>query len=333
MSNTALKVGAGVGVGVAALAGTAAGLRRSRGPAPIDPNDPGDYELPPGTDHRVTTDDGAELAVTDAGTGAPVVLVHCWMGARAVWAPVANRLVRDGHRVVMYDQRGHGDSSAGSGGFSISRLASDLATVLEARDVRDAVLAGHSMGGMTVMGLLTDHVDVAAERGKAMVLVSTAAAGLVAAGRPGAAQVIASPLTDRVVASRFGHIFQRGTVGVTACREHLVAWRDLMVATPAASRVGCMRAMAEMDLREALGRADWPVTVLVGSHDRLTPRRHAAEIASLVPGAQLEVLDGMGHMLPFEAADRVAETIAKAAVGDPAGRATAASGQSYGRTS
>ena len=313
MTRTKVLTAAGLVAGLTGGAAAVAATRRTREPVP-DPNEAHHYELP-ATTHTVVTDDGARLAVTDVGQGPAVALAHCWMGSRAVWAPVANRLLESGHRVVLYDQRGHGESTVGSDGFSIDRLGADLAAVLEARDVKDAVLAGHSMGGMTVMALLADHAPVAAERGRAMVLASTAAGGLAAAAaRPGAAWAVSSPLTDRALRSRYGHVLQRGVFGSPACRNHLVAWRDLMVATPASARVGCLHAMRDMDLREVLDRAKWPVTVLVGSEDRLTSRRFAEEIASLLPDGQLEVVEGRGHMLPYEAADRLAEAIAKAAV-------------------
>ncbi|HET8618358.1 MAG TPA: alpha/beta fold hydrolase, partial [Acidimicrobiales bacterium] len=84
-----------------------------------------DLGVPRGRALVVTTDDGARLAVTDAGDRitlggpAPVVLAHCWTGSRAVWAPVARRLVAAGHRVVLYDQRGHGASTAGTAPIAV----------------------------------------------------------------------------------------------------------------------------------------------------------------------------------------------------------------------
>ncbi len=80
--------------------------------------------------------------------------------------------------MVLYDQRGHGASTRGTAPLAIETLAHDLATVLDATDLRDAVLAGHSMGGMTIMSLATHRPDVLKERAKATVLVATAATSL-----------------------------------------------------------------------------------------------------------------------------------------------------------
>src|SRR3546814_9014085 len=72
-----------------------------------DPVGPRKLALPRGVADVVRTDDGADLALHLAGPvdGPLVVLVHCWTGNKELWAPVARRLVRLGHRVVLYDQR------------------------------------------------------------------------------------------------------------------------------------------------------------------------------------------------------------------------------------
>src|SRR3546814_11871182 len=68
--------------------------------------------------------------------GPLVVRVHCWTGNKELWAPVARRLVRLGHRVVLYDQRGHGSSTFGAGLDCVDRLGHDLAAVLSHLDAR-----------------------------------------------------------------------------------------------------------------------------------------------------------------------------------------------------
>ena len=274
-----------------------------------DPNVDHDYLLPAATTDVVVTDDGARLAVTDVGSGPTVVLAHCWMGGREVWSPVAHRLLRSGHRVVLYDQRGHGSSTVGSEGFTIPRLGADLAAVLEHFDITDAVLAGHSMGGMTIMSLAAHHSEVLHRRARAIVLVSTAAAGLGSAASPAAERVLTSPLVDLAMRSAWGHALHRSVVGRTVRRRHVVKWRDVMVATAPEVRAGWLRAMRDMDLREGLATIAVPVSVLVGTHDKVTPAVFAEELVERIPAASLRRLDGFGHTLPFEAPAEVAESI------------------------
>ncbi|HYD09332.1 MAG TPA: alpha/beta fold hydrolase, partial [Acidimicrobiales bacterium] len=190
-------------LGTAALAaGAAVALRRvdARWGSGDDPCAPDELDAPAGTASTIVTDDGAAISVLVAGdgTGPTVVLPHCWMGSRRVWAPVAHRLVRAGRTVVLYDQRGHGESTVGRDGFTIPRLGADLKAVLEHVDARDVVLGGHSMGGMTIQSLATHHLDVLAERVSALVLVSTACGGLSQGRRDaGMAKAIGGALVER----------------------------------------------------------------------------------------------------------------------------------------
>jgi len=261
----------------------------------------------------VRTDDGADLAVTVLGPadGPTVTLSHCWMGAREVWAPVARRLADAGRRVVLYDQRGHGSSTVGSDGFTIKRLGDDLRAVIEAVDAQDAVIAGHSMGGMTVMSLATHHPEVITDRGKAVVLVATGATGLTRGPRLDRVnqRVLASRAFERAMASGFGHALVRSAVGRTARRRDMVVTRDWVVRCAPEARVGWLAAINGMDVTPGLEKIDKPTTVLVGTWDTLTPVRYAKQIADAVSGAKLEVLPGFGHMLPLEAPDEVAAAI------------------------
>lgn len=311
-----LVVGAvGAAVGAAAAAGAVVAAERRWLAADADVS-PEDFVLPAGESLFVETDDGAKLGVTLAGPadGPAVVLAHCWMGGREVWAPVANRLVASGHRVVLYDQRGHGSSSVGSDGYSIPRLGADMRCVVEFADVRDAVVAGHSMGGMTVMSFATHFGDVLAARARAVVLVSTGAAGLGRGGRVDllGRRVFEGRLLERAMRGRFGHALVRSAVGRGVRRSHLVLTRDLVVACPPAARSGWLAAIQGMDLRAGITSIGVPTTVMVGTWDRLTPVRYAAELVDHIPGAELVTLKGHGHMLPLEAPDEVAAALAAA---------------------
>jgi pimeloyl-ACP methyl ester carboxylesterase len=271
-----------------------------------------------GRSFSITTSDGAVLAATDIGSGPLVVLSHCYTGSRVVWAPVATRLVETGHRVVLWDQRGHGESTVGSDGFTIERLGEDLREVLEAVDARRAVIAGHSMGGMAVMAFASLHPSVLRRRVRSIVLVSTAAGGLgtvVPAGT--VAAVLASPVATMVTASVIGPLVGRMVHGPGMTWSQLVTGTRLYSRTAPATRAGCLRSMSSMDLREGLANCQVPAVVVVGDHDRLTPVKMAADIAAHLPDADLIVVPRGGHMLPFEAPGRLAEIISAMTVVAP----------------
>lgn len=272
-----------------------------------------DRLVPEGRRLTVATADGAALAVTDAGpvAGAPVVLAHCWTGGREVWAPVAHRLVAQGRRVVLYDQRGHGSSTLGADGCTMAALGDDLRAVLDALALERAVLAGHSMGGMALQALAAGHADALAGRVAGAVLVATTAGDL-GRGRVLDAlgvHAVSSPRVERWLRRRRSTALVRGAFGRTADADDVALTRDLFVACHPAVRAGFLHAMQAMDLRGALARTGWPVTVVVGTADRLTPVRHARALAAGTDGARLHALGHRGHMLPLETPDEITAAI------------------------
>jgi len=283
-----------------------AGWRAAHDPA-------GPLRLPDGTS-MIEVSDGARLAVTDAGSGPLVVLGHGWTNSRLVWAAVATRLIASGHRVVLWDQRGHGQSTVGSEGMTVARLGCDLRDLLVAVDAKDAVVVGHSMGGMTIMSLINQDPDALASRARGIVLVSTAAAGM---GRGGQADVLTSKVVGsravtRAVGGRMGPRLVRGAVGRRPVHGHLETTARMFAETDAVTRAELFRSMAAMDLRPGLAACPVPATVVCGSRDYLTRRHLGREIADLIPGARyVEIPDG-GHMLPFEAPDRLFSLIESA---------------------
>src|SRR5918992_1298907 len=109
------------------------------------------------------------LAGEEAGEGVPVVLLHGLTATRRYVVMGSRNLERSGHRVVMYDARGHGRSDPGDA-YDYDRLAQDLLAVLDDRGIERAVLAGASMGAHTIVRFALDHP----ERAAALVLVTPA---------------------------------------------------------------------------------------------------------------------------------------------------------------
>jgi len=274
-------------------------------------------------DHRlVRTPDGAHLAVWDLEGDGPesgvVVLPHCWGCSHEIWVPVARRLLEQGHRVVLYDQRGHGASTRGTAPLAVDTLAHDLSAVLESTDVRDAVLVGHSMGGMTIMSLATHRPEILRERAKATVLVATAATSVgdrSARVAQVAGQVVASPLVSRAMRARNGHLLVRTVFGTGPDRSHLDLTRELFADCDGTVRGNFMVSLATMNLLEGIATMQVPTTVMVGSRDTLTVPAKADEIVSTVPGARLVTLRDRGHMLPLEDPDAVTDEIVRAVKG------------------
>ncbi|GAC1307611.1 MAG: alpha/beta fold hydrolase [Acidimicrobiales bacterium] len=295
----------------ASAAGAAVVARRSRSPRRVDAGGPQVLEVPAGTERTVAMSDGAVLAVTDAGDGPLVVCAHGWTEVRGIWSLTASALLTRGHRVVMYDQRGHGESSVGGDGITIERLGRDLAELLVALDAQEAILVGHSMGGMTIMSLLASSPATVAERVSGAVLVATAAGGLgrIARFDAAAAALMSSARLTRLFAGRAGPRLARRSLGRTASPAHVAAVAAMFAQTSGSTRRECAQAMFAMDLLPGLGAVSLPVTVVVGGRDRLTPPRLGRRIAEAIPGARLVTIADAGHQLQFEYPDRLAGII------------------------
>jgi pimeloyl-ACP methyl ester carboxylesterase len=299
---------------LAALAAAGAAWRQTRGwrTAP-DPTGGDPLRLPDGEDRTVTAPDGAALAVRVAGPpdGPTVVLIHGWTNDRRVWGPVGRRLVAAGCRVVLYDQRGHGQSGVGDGGLSIQALGADLLAVLRSVGAHDAVIAGHSMGGMAAQVFMLNHSADAEQRVKHLFLVASACNRV--QNTKFSHHLTDLAVADRAVRSAAGRHFVRFTLGSNPVLAQLDAVRAMFVATPPHIRGGLRRAMYGMDLSDELRHLTVPVTVVAATMDRVLPASRSRHIAALVPHAQLHVIDA-GHMLPWEAVDDIATLITDVAL-------------------
>ncbi|MGW0120976.1 alpha/beta fold hydrolase [Streptomyces sp. NPDC003327] len=267
--------------------------------------------------------DGSRLHVEVYGPdGAPaVVLAHGWTCSTAFWAEQIRALAVD-HRVVAYDQRGHGRSPVpGPGGYSTTALADDLEAVLTATlgPGERAVLAGHSMGGMTVMAAAGR--PAVRQHAAAVLLCSTGPnrlldeATVVPLGPGG----LRSRLTRAVLGAKAPlgpvtplskKILKYATMGPGSAPERVDTCARIVHACPRTSRYGWSQVLAGLDLDAGLRQLRLPVAVLVGTADRLTPPVHSRAMAEALPHCTgLVELAGMGHMTPVEAPEAVTAQI------------------------
>ncbi|MDE9365578.1 alpha/beta hydrolase [Luteipulveratus sp. YIM 133132] len=273
----------------------------------------------------MTAPDGARLSTyvhTPRGLAddAPtVVLAHGWVLTYRSWLPVVRLLADRGDvRVVAWDQRGHGASTYAGGslrprGESIRALGDDLATVVDAvvPAASSLVLGGHSMGGMTVMAFAGRHPEVFADRVRRVLLASTAIGGLRGPGLPFERRVMALAARvpgrpSRLMSTRSA----RRQFGTVAAAADVAATRAMLGAARLGTYGTYYGALMDHDESEAASvLAQVPVTVVVGTRDILTPRTLGERIAEAVPGAELQVIEGVGHMTPYEVPDQLAAAL------------------------
>ncbi|MDX3606092.1 MULTISPECIES: alpha/beta fold hydrolase [Streptomyces] len=267
--------------------------------------------------------DGARIHVELHGPeDAPaVVLAHGWTCNTRFWDAQIRDLAAD-HRVIAYDQRGHGLSpEPGPGGYSTNALADDLEAVLAATLApgRKAVVAGHSMGGMTVMAAASR--PGLREHAAAVLLCSTGSARLTAEALvlPLRAGVLRTRLTTAVLGAKAPlgpvnpvsrKILKYATMGRGSAPDRVDACARIVHACPRRARVGWGHVLAELDLVAGVRALRVPTAVIAGTDDRLTPPVLARAIADALPvGLGLTELTGMGHMTPVEAPEAVSAKI------------------------
>ena len=264
-------------------------------------------ELPRYETVTVPSHDGGTIHVVAVGEGVPLVLSHGVTLSVRTWVRQFVTMPPLGFRVIAFDHRGHGESTLGETGHSVENLGEDVRTVLEALDLHGVVLVGHSMGGIAVQSFLLAHPDVAAERVKGAVLLSTLAR--VPLSGPGAAWLrglidrvgALAPSSTRVWASpNVGLFLARVGFGRDPVPSHVELVRQMMLACPEETRRASPRALLGLDLTARLPEIRTPVLVIGGTADVITPPVESRRIAALVPGARLEMVPGGGHMLMLE---------------------------------
>lgn len=283
---------------------------------------------------RFTTRDGTTLRVWEEGpedAPATVVLIHGWTLTAHTWDRVVPALPDTAGpvRVLRYDLRGHGDSDPSPAGTAtIAQCADDLAELLEQRVPHGPViLAGHSMGGMTIMALAERHRALLDERVTAVALISTSSGRLanptfglpkpLARAINGGERMVRRQLASarRPAVSLYPGVLLPGLrwllFGEHPQRQDLKASAAWVAACHPPSMAGFRESLAEHERTEVLERLrGLPTVILAGLSDRLTPHGHARRIAGAMPEARLLTYPGAGHMLPLERTGEVTARIA-----------------------
>jgi len=284
---------------------------------------------PTGAPLGVRSRDGTQLHVEAFGAAdaQTVVLAHGWTELLAYWTYVIRDLTARGLRVVAYDLRGHGQSEpAADGDYSLARFGEDLEAVLSAcvPEGQHAVLAGHSLGAMSIAAWAADH-DVGL-RASAAALLNTGVGDLVAETLLVPVPMIATllnrtlgPLGLLGVHSTVPHfstplshaLIRYVAFGPDASPAQVAFYERMLVACPPDVRADVGIALSEMELYYALPRLTVPTIVIAGEVDKLTPPSHARRIAAGLPQLEsLTVLPRTGHMGPLERPTEISDALA-----------------------
>lgn len=227
-----------------------------------------------------------------------LLLLHSLGTDNRIWDAGAEAF-RGGYRVIRPDLRGHGLSAVTPGPYSIEGMAQDMLALLDALDVRQAHVAGVSIGGMVAQAMAA----LAPERVQSLMLVDTALAIPPAeTWRDRAALVRAqgmAPLVEQVVA--------RWVTPASLQGPAAQGLRAMLRRTDPEGYAGAAEAIAAADLTMATRGLRQPTLVLVGDGDVATPLASAEALRDAIPGARLEVVADAAHIPTME---RPAEVMA-----------------------
>ena len=264
----------------------------------------------------MTTQDGTTIYYNDWGTGRPIVFSHGWPLSADAFEDQMFFLASRGYRCIAHDRRGHGRSSQPWTGNDLDTYADDLAELVTALDLRDAVHVGHSTGGGEVARYIGRHGT--GRVAKAVLIGAIPPLMLKTAENPGGLPIeVFDQLRAAVQADRsrfwrdlslpFYGYNREGAKISEGVREDF--WRQGMRAGFPGSYF-CIKAFSETDLTADLARFDIPTLVLHGDDDQIVPIGASALLsARLIKGATLKVYSGAPHGMCTTLKDRVNEEL------------------------
>jgi non-heme chloroperoxidase len=260
----------------------------------------------------ITTRDGTEIYYKDWGQGPVVTFSHGWPLSADAWDGQMLFLAQHGYRAIAHDRRGHGRSSQASSGNNMDGYADDLAAVIEALDLTDATLVGHSTGGGEVARYIGRHGTKRVA--KAVLIAAVPPLLLKTAANP---EGLPMELFDTMRSSLF--------------KDRSQFYKDLAVMFYGANRPGAqvsqgildqfwlwsmqagllnayesIKAFSETDFTEDLKKFDVPTLVLHGEDDQIVPIKDSAKkSARLIKGAKESYYPGAPHGLTATHQDQV----------------------------
>jgi len=260
----------------------------------------------------ITTKDGTQIYYKDWGTGPVITFSHGWPLNADMWDGQMLFLVQNGFRCIAHDRRGHGRSTQASSGNDMNGYADDLAAVIEALDLKEATLVGHSTGGGEVARYIGRHGT--SRVAKAVLIAAVPPLLLKTAANP---EGLPMELFDGIRASLM--------------KDRSQAYRDFAVPFYGANRPGAkvsqgildqfwswsmqsglknayesIKAFSETDFTEDLKKFDVPTLVLHGEDDQVVPVKNSAvKSARLIKGAKDVYYPGAPHGITATHQDQI----------------------------
>jgi non-heme chloroperoxidase len=260
----------------------------------------------------ITTKDATQIYYKDWGSGQPVVFSHGWPLSADAWEDQMVFLGTRGYRCIAHDRRGHGRSSQPWYGNEMDTYAEDLATLVEALHLKDAIHVGHSTGGGEVARYIGRH---GTERvAKAALIGAVPPLMLKTAANPGGLPIAAFDEIRAAVLADRSQFFKDLSVPFYGANrpgakvsQGLRDWFWLQgMQAGFKGVVDCIKAFSETDFTQDLRAFDVPTLIIHGDDDQIVPFGASARLSSkIIKSSTLKVYPGAPHGLPSTHKDRV----------------------------
>lgn len=241
---------------------------------------------------------GIDIHYEIEGNGPWLTMSHSLACNLHMWDPQMPVLTKK-FKVLRFDTRGHGQSGAPAGEYTLEQLADDVKGLLDALEIRQTHWAGLSMGGMIGQAFALRYPGVF----RSMVLADTTSR------RPPDAHKMWGERIQNAQTKGMGSLVA-GTLERWFTEPYRKARKDVMDRigndirrTPVAGFVGCCHAIARVDYLDRLKEIKCPALVIVGEHDHGTPPEAARAIQQNLPGSELKILASAAHLSNIEQAE------------------------------
>ncbi|RYG34747.1 alpha/beta hydrolase [bacterium] len=260
----------------------------------------------------IQTSDGTSIYYKDWGTGRPVVFSHGWPLSADAWDAQMLFLGERGYRVIAHDRRGHGRSEQTWTGNDMDTYADDLAALIEALDLKEATLVGHSTGGGEVARYIGRH---GTSRVAQAVLISAVPPLMLKteANPGGLPKEVFDGIRDGLVKDRSQFFKELAVPFFGFNKPDAEISQGLIDSFWLQGTIGgikglfdCIEQFSETDFTEDLKKFDVPTLILHGDADQIVPVDAAGkQSAKIVPNATLKIYAGGSHGMCSTEAEKV----------------------------